>query len=240
LPTFDIKGLLGGTFITNPTEEGEQHRAEVVEACSTGETTADGQDAMLRFKCKHGDRFLEEVMSYNKMLELCDRDLDKDNMHQIEAILPDTIGDWEVRVQWASGVTTWNALNLTLSNDSVSVSIFATHTKLLQTPGWKRCKPCMNNAKKFGRMINQAKFHNFCRQPIYKYGHQVPRDHPEVEFIDQKNGNSKRQDAEKTEVWQLKDYDTFRDLGLGAPRPEGFIMIPCHLVYDCKHNGHLT
>jgi hypothetical protein len=25
---------------------------------------------------------------------------------------------------------------------------------------------------------------------------------------------------------------------LGGPRPEGFIMIPCHMVYDCKHNGH--
>jgi hypothetical protein len=49
-----------------------------------------------------------------------DHDLDKDDMCHIKAItghrkvkLPDTIGDWEVRVQWASGATTWNALNQT-------------------------------------------------------------------------------------------------------------------------------
>jgi hypothetical protein len=45
------------------------------------------------------------------------------------------------------------------------------------------------------------------------------------------------EDTEKVEIRQLKDYNTFRDLGLGAPRPEGYIMIPCHLVYDCKHDG---
>jgi hypothetical protein len=65
-------------------------------------------------------QFFEEVMSHNKMLEWCDRDLNKDDMHRIEAItghgkaqLPDTMGEWEVRVQWASGGTTWNSLNLT-------------------------------------------------------------------------------------------------------------------------------
>ena len=62
LPTVDMKGLLGRTFITNPTADGEQHRAEVVQARPTGDTTADGQDAMVWFKCKHGDRFFEEVI----------------------------------------------------------------------------------------------------------------------------------------------------------------------------------
>jgi hypothetical protein len=244
LPTVDIKGLLGRTFITNPTADGEQHRAEVVEAHPTGDTTADGEDAILRFKCKHGDRFFEEVMSYNKMLEWCDRDLDKDDMHRIETItghrkaqLPDTIGEWEVRVQWASGVTTWNSLNLIFSDDPMAVSVYAMHNKLLQVPGWKRCKPYVKNAKKFGRMINQAKLRNLRRSPIYKYGHQVPRDHQEALFIDNKNGNKEWQNAEVVEIRQLKDYDTFRDLGLGAPRPEGYILIPCHMVYDCKHDG---
>lgn len=198
----------------------------------------------MRFKCKHGDRFFEEVMSYNKMLEWCDRDLDKDDMHRIEAItghrkaqLPNTIGEWEVRVHWASGVTTWNSLNLIFSDDPMSVSVYAMYNKLLQIPGWKRCKPHVKNAKKFGRMINQAKLRNLRRTPIYKYGHQVPKDHQEAVFIDNKNDNTEWQDAETIEIRQLKDYDTFRDLGLGAPRPEGYILIPCHLVYDCKHDG---
>jgi hypothetical protein len=48
----------------------------------------------------------------------------------------------------------------------------------------------MKNTKKFGRMINQAKLRNLRRQPVYKYGDQVPRDHQEAVFIGQKNGNT--------------------------------------------------
>ena len=244
LPTVDIKGLAGRTFISNPDHEGEQHRVKIVQACPTGTTTADGKDAVLKFKCQHGDRLFEEVLSYNKMLEWCDRDTDKDDMHKINAIvghrrakLPTTRGDWEVLVEWACGTTTWNCLNLTYSDDPVSVSLHARKNNLLNTPGWKRCKTHVKNMKKFGRMINQARLRNHRRRPVYKYGYQVPRDHEEAVFIDEKNGNTKWQDSEKLELQQLKDYDTFRDLGLGAPTPEGYTKIPCHIIYDCKHDG---
>jgi hypothetical protein len=141
-------------------------------------------------------------------------------------------------VQWASGATTWNALNLMFSDDPMSASICTMRNTLLQTPGWKRCKPCIKNAKKFGCVINRAKLHNLRRWPVYKYGHQVPRDQQEAVFIGQKNGYTESQDAEEMEIRQLKDYDTIRNLSLAAPRPEGFIMIPCRPVHDCKHNGH--
>ena len=244
LPGMDIKELTGRTFITNPNEDGEQFRATVVGAHATGELTADQTDAILRFKCKHGDRLFEEVMSYNKMLEWCDKDLDKDDMFRIEGItghrkakMETTKGQWEVLVQWASGVSTWNCLNLTFSDDPATVSLYALRNKLLETPGWKRCKPYVKNAKRFGRMINQAKLRNYRRRPVYKYGHQVPRNHQECIFIDEKNGNTHWQESEKLEISQLNDYDTFRDLGLGAPRPDGYIKIPCHMIYDVKHDG---
>lgn len=71
----------------------------------TGDTTSDGKEAIYRFRCKHGERVFEEVMAYNKMLEWCDWDLDKDDMHKIDAIishqkakLPSTKGDWEVLI----------------------------------------------------------------------------------------------------------------------------------------------
>jgi len=244
LPQVDIEGLLGRTFITNPDDDGEQVRAKVVEADLTGDTTADGKDAILRFKCKHGDRLFEEVMSYNKMLDWCDRDLDKDDMYKIErivghrkAILPDTKGGWEVLVEWACGTTSWNCLTLTYTDDPVSVSIYALKNGLLDTPGWKRCKTHVKNMKKFGRMINQARLKNLRRRPVYKYGYQVPRDHEEAMFIDEKNGNTKWGDSEELEIKQLHHYSTFKDLGLGAPTPEGYQRIPCRMVYDIKHDG---
>ena len=244
LPIIDIKGLLGRTFITNPNDEGEQHRAKVLEMHPTGETTADGKDAILRFKCQHGDRMFEEVMSYNKMLEWCDRDLHKDDMYKIDAVighrkakLSTTRGQWEVLVQWASGQTSWNCLNLIYSDDPVTISMYAIKNNLLNTVGWKRCKTHAKNMKKFGRMINQAKLRNYRRRPVYKYGYQVPRNHEEAVFIDEKNGNTKWQDSEKLELKQVNDYKAFRDLGLGAPIPEGYQKIPCHIVYDVKYDG---
>jgi hypothetical protein len=55
------------------------------------------------------------------MLEWCDRDLDKDDMYRIEAILghrknPKT-KKWELHLLWGSGKQTWNDFNLTLQDD---------------------------------------------------------------------------------------------------------------------------
>ena len=91
--------------------------------------------------------------------------------------------------------------------------------------------------KKFGRMINQTRLRNYRRKPVYKYGYQVPRDHDEAMFIDNKNGNTKWADSEALELQQLKDYDTFHSIGYKAPVPEGYTKIPCHIMYDIKHCG---
>ena len=116
-------------------------------------------------------------MSYNKMLEWCDRDLDKDDMYKLEGIvghrkatLSTTNGEWEVLVQWASGVQSWNCLNPTYSDGPITVSLYALKKDLLSTSGWRRCKTNLKNMNKFGRMINQTKLKNYRRRPIYKYG----------------------------------------------------------------------
>ena len=33
------------------------------------------------------------------------------------------------------------------------------------------------------------------------------------------------------------DYDAFEDLGKDAPVPEGYKVIPCHMVYTAKHDS---
>jgi hypothetical protein len=86
-------------------------------------------------------------------------------------------------------------------------------------------------------MVNQTKLKNHRTRPVYKYGFQVPRNHNEALRIDEKFGNTKWQDAEKLEIKQLFEYESFEDKGLGAPIPEKFTKIPTHFVYDVKHDG---
>ena len=56
---------------------------------------------------------------------------------------------------------------------------------------------------------------------------------------DQRNGNTKWQDAEKLEIGQLFDYNCFIDRGhkSTATVPEGYKKIRLHLIYAVKHDG---
>ena len=242
LPTFDSSDLLGRTFITNPDENQEQRRAKIFEVALSKERTADGQQPLFSFKARVGDRVHEHVMTYNRMLEWCDRDVDKDDFYRLVRILghrkrTSARGGWQVSVEWASGQITWNDLTTTFEGDPVTVAMYAQKNKLLNTDGWKRCKRYVRNAKTLGRAINQVRLKNYRNRPKYKYGHQVPRDHDEAMRIDEKNGNDKWLQSEALEKGQIVDYETFESLGRGAPVPEGYQKIPCHMVYDVKHDG---
>ena len=41
----------------------------------------------------------------------------------------------------------------------------------------------------------------------------------------------------RNEVNQIHEYETFNNLGKGAPIPEGYKKIRVHFVFDVKHNG---
>ena len=218
LPTIDVVNLLNRTFISRPDDSGEQYRARILSAQPTGRTDADGVDQVYKFRCKHGEKVWEEVMAYNKMLEWVDKDLQKDDMFAVESIegyrplrikgkdgkMKTVQGQWEVLVEWGSGTRDWQPFNHMWNQDPMPLAVFALKNDLLNLPGWKRCKPYVKNSKKFARMVHQARLKNFRNKPVYKYGYQVPRNHAEAVFIDEKNGNTKWQDAEKLEIGQLK------------------------------------
>ena len=55
--------------------------------------------------------------------------------------------------------------------------------------------------------------------------------------LDEKNKNSKWQQAETLELNQLDEYSTFDDRGKNGKVPTGYKKIQVHLVYDIKHDG---
>ena len=254
LPTVDVGDLMGRTFITDPQDDGEQTRAKVVGIEALAEATADNAERLYKFKCTVKDKVYEEIMTYNRMLDWVDRDIHRDDMYkfvgiQAHRLHPDPTGEkglgydkaekgsYQLLIEWESGEVTWVNYKLVFQDDPITLSLYAQKNGLLNTRKWRECKKFIKNAKTMARMANQVKLRTYRNRPKYKYGVQVPRSHEEAVWIDTKNGNTHWQDAEDVEVAQLDEYDTFEDLGKGAPTPEGHKKIPCHMVYDFKHDG---
>ena len=83
-------------------------------------------------------------------------------------------------------------------------------------------------------MIAQSKRKR--KGPILKFGVQVPRNPKEAFDLDAKNGNTKWADAQKVELDQLEEYNTFKSIGKGTLPPPGYKKITVHWVYDIKQD----
>jgi hypothetical protein len=72
----------------------------------------------------------------------------------------------------------------------------------------------------------------------YKFGIQVLKGIKNVIDLDKKNGNQLWQEAIKTELKQLTDYQTFIVLDSGNDVPKGYqkTEIPYHTVFDVKYD----
>jgi len=245
LPEIDAQDIIGKSFISMPDEKGEQQRARIVDVDISKEKAVDRDEHMLRFKCKVGEKTFDEVLTYNQMLNWIEKSAVEDQYFIVDSIIAHqpakktwTDGSrWEVKVKWASNETSWEPLNTIKECDPITVALYAEANNLLDTNGWKRLARYTKKKKILARMANQAKLKSFRNRPIYKYGEQIPRNHAEAIWLDEKNGNTRWQDAEKTEINQLLSYNSFEDLGLGAPIPEGYKKIPGHFVYDRKETG---
>ena len=71
----------------------------------------------------------------------------------------------------------------------------------------------------------------------FKFGYQVPHDHAEAMFLDQKNGNNKWAEAEAQEMKSFQEFGVFKDLGKGGKPPEGYKKVKLIAVYNVKHDG---
>ena len=174
LPTINIDDIIGRTFITSPDSDGEQVRAQIEEASFLQQRTADEMEPLIKFQCKVGNKRFEEIMTYNKMLQWCNQHRYSDEFYVIESIIGHRqkrgrggrrSNQWEVHVQWASGLSDWNDLNQIFADDPVTVSQYAKRNNLLEKEGWKRCKRYAKREKVIGRMINQVRLKNFRNKP---------------------------------------------------------------------------
>jgi len=77
------------------------------------------------------------------------------------------------------------------------------------------------------------------------YGFEVPRNHEQAMAIDRRNGNTKFDNAENTEIFMIDDteifmideFSTFKDHGFGGNPGPDYKKIRVHVVYTVKHDG---
>ena len=88
-------------------------------------------------------------------------------------------------------------------------------------------------------MVNQAKLRSFNTAPRYKNGFEVPRTYEQAVRLDEKNNNTKWQDAAALERQQINEYNAFIDKGhhTKTAAPSGYKKIRVHFVFDVKHDG---
>ena len=90
-----------------------------------GRKTADQTEELYKFRCKVGERTFEEIMSYNKMLEWCDRDLQADDFFSVEGVTghKKVDGKWYVRIRWGDNTVDWRLLEDIWNNDPVDIAL---------------------------------------------------------------------------------------------------------------------
>jgi hypothetical protein len=86
-------------------------------------------------------------------------------------------------------------------------------------------------------MVNQAELQRYQRDPFWKFGVLVPQTHAHAIDLDKQTSNISWKKMEATEMGQLKEYETFVDIGIAWNIPSGFKIIHCHMRYDVKHDG---
>ena len=247
LPRFSVEELMQRTFLYD-IQDGQKLRAQIIKKIED-EDAKNHQN--IKFLCKIGDDYAEEILTYNEICQLCEEQDQQDVDNQFftfQEILdhagPYKKGDhdykgstYNVQVLWSNGEITWEPFDGIRRDDPISLATYAKDKDLLNKPGWKNLRRFIKTKKKYDRLVKQAVMKAKRRGPIWKFGVQVPRDHEEAMKLDTQNGDTKWADSEKLELSQLADYKTFLDKGIGYNPGTEYTKIRVRFVYDVKHDG---
>ena len=248
MPTFDPTDLIGRTFLLDPEDDGQRFRGKIIEAIVENEQELNNHPDRIKFRCAINDEQFEEIISYNEILHMIEKDETEEGLWRFKSITghqgPLSKSDkayngsrFNVLVHWENGESTYEPLHIIAADDPISCAIYAKENNLLEEEGWKRFKRLAKRQKKLVRLMNQAKLQSFRTKPVYMFGHLVPRNHDQALQLDEKNGNTRWRDAEKLELKQIMEYKTFIDKGKKAAIPKDYKRIRVHFVYAVKHDG---
>ena len=247
LPTINPDELIGKTFLREPSEDGTRLRAKIVERIKSMEDKISDDPKFIRFRCTVNDGEFEDFVTYMDVINHIEKEDEENDQWKFKSITghqgPLSKSDAEykgsrynVLVNWNSGESTYEPLDLIAKDDPITCAIYAKNNNLLQQTGWKRFKRILSREREFNCMINKVKIHKEDKDN-YQFGVLIPRNHNHAMELDMKAGNNKWYNAEQTELKQIYQYNTFIDKGKNFDIPPDYTKIKVHFVYAVKHDG---
>ncbi len=150
--TFDTADLVGHTFLMPKLDNGERHRARIVQLVQDHESQTHDNPGHRKFVVSVNDDEYEEVVTYNEIPDYLSRDEnDPENVCKFRCITahqgplktdhPDYNGSkYNVMIEWENGEITSEPLTLIAADDPVTCTLYARDNDLLEVDGWKRFK----------------------------------------------------------------------------------------------------
>ena len=250
VPILDTSDLVGRTFLMPIDKDGQRLRARIVEAIENQEEECAKESSRLKFVCSMKEDQIEEVFSYNEILDFLEQQEEDTIEWKFKKITAHegplnpnhsnyNGSIYNVMIEWENGEITSEPLSIIGADDPVTCAIYARENNLLNKPGWKRFARLAKREKKLLRLQNQVKLRSYRTSPRYKFGYELPRnnDYNHAIELDKRNGNTLWRDSIKLEIDQQNDYSTYEDLGPNGKVPEGYKKIKVHFVFDVKHDG---
>ena len=251
--------LLGRTFLLPMNENGERKRATISEHVKDLYQQQVSREDQLRFKLKIDGDQLDDLISYNQLMEYLEDKTDNgtlgDGLYSFKCIKnhkgPYTSSDpeyngssYNLLIEWETGEQTWEPLSNIIASDPYTSAVYAKEHDLLNTPGWKLLKRHARTARRLIRTLKKSKYRQARASRKYKHGWEVPRDYAHALQLDIHNGNNKWKEANDLEIEQIKEYRVFKDFGKAVydknkitNAPEGHQKIRVPFLFDVKHCG---
>ena len=211
----DFDDLLGRTFLLPMDENGERKRATISEYVKDLYQQQVSREDQLRFKLKIDGDQLDDLISYNQLMEYLEDKTDtgpledglyrfkciKDNKGPYTSLDPEYNGSsYNLLIEWETGEQTWEALSNIITSDPYTCAVYAKEHDLLNTPGWKLLKRHARTARRLIRTLKKSKYRQARASRKYKHGWEVPRDYAHVLQLDIHNGNNKWKEAIDLEI----------------------------------------
>ena len=224
----NLDDLLGRTLLLPMDENGERKRATISEHVKDLCQQQVSREDQLRFKLKIDGDQLDDLISYNQLMEYLKDKTDtgplEDGLYRFKCIKdhkgPYTSSDpeyngssYNLLIEWEPGEQTWEPLSNIIASDPYTCAVYAKEHNLLNTPGWKLLKRHAKTARRLIRTLKKSKHRQARVSRKYKHGWVVPRDYAHALHLDIHNGNNKWKEAIDLEIEQINEYQVFTDVG---------------------------